>query len=334
MDWSTGYTASYYIKTVDASTWRDLDTYQITGGSVSRSTGNLRESATVDMPNIPEGTEAWVRIYLDARQGGDGVREPLFTGLMSAPANEWNGTRNKHSCECYSVLKPASDVLLKRGWYAPAGANGAQLAADLLAVGAAPVEYAEAAPALASSIIAEKSESNLTMAQKIIDAIGWRIRISGDGTIYIEPKDYSERAAFDTLTNDIVEFSVTDTRDLFSCPNVFRATANDLTAVARDDDPESPLSTVGRGREVWMDESSCKLNANESIAQYAQRRLREEQAPAREVSYTRRYWPDVTVGDAVRLNLPGQGITGLFRITSQKIELGYSAKTSEEAIEI
>ena len=333
MNWKKGYSASYYLKTVDPATWRDIDTYNIISGSVSRSDGALKESASLEMNTIPEGVEAWVRIYIDAAQGTDGERQAIFTGLMSTPANDWEGLRKSHSCECYSVLKPADDVRLKKGFYVPAGFNGAQAAADLLK-GYAPVEYADGAPCLASSIIAENNETQLTMAEKIIDAIGWRIRISGDGTISIQPQDTEPRAYLDTLENDIVELDVTDTRDYFSCPNVFRATSGDLTAIARDDDQDSPLSTISRGREVWKEETSCKLNENESIAQYAMRRLKEEQAPSHEASYVRRFLPDLTVGDAAGLNFPAQGISGTFRITSQKIDLGYGARTSEEAIEI
>lgn len=334
MDWNRGFSAAYFIKTVDPATWRDVDTYRMTGGDISRSGGSLMESATVELTEIPAGTEAWIRIYLDARQGATGERQALFTGLMTVPETEWKGMRDSYSCECYSVLKPAGDVLLPRGWYVSAGMSGAQAAADLLSVGAAPVEYADASPALASSIIAENKETNLSMAQKIVDAIGWRIRIHGDGVISIEPKETEPRASFDTLENDIIELSVSDRRDLFNCPNVFRATVDDLTAIARDDDPESPLSTVNRGREVWKEEANCKLADNESIAQYALRRLKEEQAPAREVEYSRRFWPDITAGDVVRLNLPAQNISGVFCIESQTIELGYGARTSEEVIEL
>ncbi len=334
MDWNKGYKANYYIKTVDPVTWRDLETYDLTGGNISKSQGSLQETASVNMVSIPDGTEAWIRIYLDARQGMDGERQAVFTGIMSAPARDWQGRLLSHRCECYSVLKPASDVKLRRGWYAPAGMDGAQIAAELLSVGAAPVEYAEAAPALKTSIIAEDNETNLTMAEKIVDSIDWRIRINGDGVISIEPKETSPRATFDSTQNDIVELSVSDRRDLFNCPNVFMATADDLTAIARDDDPESPLSTVSRGREVWMHENNCKLSENESIAQYSMRRLKEEQAPSHDVSYARRFCPDVTIGDAVRINLPAQEISGVFRIRSQQIEIGYGARTTEEAVEV
>lgn len=334
MNWNNGFTARYHLRIVDAATWRDTETCEITGGSIRRTVGELMEAADIDMTRTPAAREAWVRLWLDASQEDNGAHEPLFTGLMIVPSVDWNGNRRSCRAECYSVLKPAADVLLDRGWYAPAGENGARIAAGLLNIGAAPVTYEEYAPALQNSIVAEDGESFLSMARKIIEAIGWRIRISGDGTIRICPIATGADVYFDALENDCIETQIRDENNWYACPNVFRAIAEDLAAVARDDDPESALSTVARGREVWMEEKSCVLNAGESIAEYALRRLREEQAPARTISYVRRYRPDLTVGDIVHIHHPAQNIEGNYRITSQQIELGYAAKTTEEAVMI
>lgn len=331
MKWENGFTARYYLELVDAATWRDIRRYELKGGNISKSTGGLMEAADIDVTEVPSTGDMWIRIYLDARQGESGAREAMFTGLLSAPSTDWDGNRKSHKAECYSVLKPASDVLLQRGWYAPQGMNGAKLAAKLLSVGAAPVTYEENAPALASMIIAESGETNLTMARKIINAIDWRIRITGSGEIQICPKAAGPVATFDALENDLIELSVSDSNDWFKCPNIFRATSGDMTAVARDDDPESPYSTVTRGREIWMEENDCKLNENEGIANYALRRLKEEQSPTRQVRYARRFVPDIYVGDIIRLRHPAQGIDGEFKISTQRIELGYGGRTSEEA---
>ena len=334
MNWTTGFSARYYMELVDAASWRDIERYDITGGSIARSAGDLMEAADIDMTEIPGGGDAWVRVYLDARQGDSGDRQALFTGLLSAPTATWDGVRKTYKTECYSVLKPPADVLLSRGWYAPAGTVGATLAAELLSVGAAPVSCDNGSPRLVTAVVAENGETHLSMARKILAAIDWRIRISGNGEIHVCPKAASPSATFDALENDIVELAVTDSRNWFSCPNVFRAISGDLMAIARDDDPNSPLSTVSRGREIWREEANCALSDNENIAAYALRRLAEEQAPVRTVSYARRYQPDVYIGDIVTLNHPAQGISGEFRITSQKIELGYGARTTEEAQEV
>ena len=333
MNWNSGFTSRYYMTLVDPATWRDIDTFEITGGSISRSAGDLMEAATVDATSIPGNGDVWIRIYLDARQTGSDAHEALFTGLLSAPTAKWDGRRKSYQTECYSVLQPAADVLLERGWYAPSGVNGAWLAAELLK-GSAPVTYDDSAPDLTESIVAEDGESRLTMARKIIDAIGWRIRISGKGEIHICAKAMDPTVTFDDLENDCVELAVTDTRNWFTCPNVFRAVSGDLMAIARDDDEDSPLSTASRGREIWKEETNCNLNSNEGIAEYAVRRLKEEQSPARKISYSRRFFPDLYIGDIATHHHPALSIEGDFRITSQTIELGYGARTTEEAEEV
>lgn len=330
MNWNSGFSASYYATVVDPATWRDIDTINLTGGSVTKSTAKLLESADIELTTLPVTGETWIRLWLDAKQGESGAHEALFTGLLSAPSVDWDGRRESHKVEAYSVIKPADDVLLQLGWYVAAGTNGAKAAADLLAVGPAPVSYADDAPTLTSAIVAEKKETCLTMAQKIIDAIGWRIRINGRGEISIEPKATEAAAIFDPLDNDVVELSLSDSQDWFACPNVFRATSGDLTAIARDENEASALSIPTRGREVWAQETNCKLSSEESLADYARRKLAELQSPARSVTYARRYMPDLVVGDVVALHYPGQRIEGSFRIVSQKIELGFGARTQEE----
>ena len=331
MEWNDGFSARFYGTIVDALSWRDIKRFEITGGSVSKTASGLMESADLDLKTLPASGEVWIRIWMDARQNSNAAHEALFTGILSIPGTEWDGNRHSYNAECYSVLKPAEDVLMPIGWYAPAFSSGAELAARLLRVGAAPVEYDAGSPTLKDSIVAEGSENNLTMAWKIVNAIGWRIRIDGRGVIRICPKAKASTAKFDSLENDSVETEIEDKKNWFSCPNVFRATNKGVTAIARDDDESSPYSTVSRGREIWKEDKSCNLNVMESLEDYVYRRLREEQSPARMCSYSRRYYPDLFPGDVIRLHYPAQEIDGDFRISSQKIELGYNARTSEES---
>lgn len=333
MIWSDGFSSSYYITIVDPDTWRDIDRMEITGGQIERSTDALLESADIDMTEPPPSREAWVRIWLDADQ--DGVTHvPLFTGLTSAPSRDIDGRRESYKVECYSVLKPIDDILTERGYYIPANVPAPQAAERLLKTGIAPVNVSPSAnpSRLTEAIIAEDGETNLTLAQKVLEAVGWRIRIDGYGTINVEPSNDEVKAVFDVNGNDVIEMQVTDECDWYSCPNVLRAISGDLTAIARDDNPKSSLSTVARGREIWAEESSVNLGTNESLSAYAYRRLKALQSPARTVSYTRRFDPDVNVGDIVRINHPEIGINGEFRVTSQSLELGYGCRTEEEAV--
>lgn len=330
MNWNRGISARYHATFVDPSSWKDIESFDITGGSISRQLSDLIESADIDCVNYQQDTERWVRIYLDAEQGGERVHIPMFTGLAICPDRDIDGLFVTNTVQCFSVLQAVQDVKLPRGWYAPAGVEGGRVIKDLLKATSAPNYIEPDSPRLKQAIIAENNESNLTMIWKILNAINWRIRIDGDGTINVLPMPTTVSAVFDTFENDSIEPKLGDSSDMYKCPNVFRATMGDSYAIARDDSPDSRLSTVARGREVWAEENDCKLSANETLAEYARRRLKEEQRSTRVVKYDRRYRPDVTVSDFVELRLPAQGITGVFAVRSQSIEIGYGARTSEE----
>lgn len=330
MNWNKGYSARYFGTIVDPISWRDTTTFDFAGGNISNTSTGLRVSADLDNVTGDFSKERWVRVYLDCRQNGQSTRTPMFTGLATSPDINYDGKLREVPLACYSVLKPCEDVLLDRGWYAPNGADGANLIKQLLATSTpAPVTVEGISPKLSQYIIAEDGESHLSMADKVLKAIGWRLRITGDGTIHICPRATAPSASYDTLENDSIEPQVSLKNDWYSCPNVFRAVSGDFFAIARDDSMDSLLSTVNRGREVWGEETSCKLNSAESLAGYATRRLKELQMSTLEVDYTRRYNPNLLVTDIVKLNYPVQNVVGLYRVTQQKIELTHGGRTSE-----
>lgn len=328
MNWSDGYTATYYLEILDAESWRGIQRLELIGGNISRTSDGLRGSADLDCRAIVG--EKYIRIWMDTMQGDSGEHVPLFTGLTSQPDTEWNGLIPSRGLVCYSVLKAADDVLLRHGYYAPAEIDAGTIIRNLLKTTPAPLVIKGTPPILEHSIVAEDDESCLTMTEKILTAIGWELRILGDGTIVLQEPSTSVVARFTALDNDVIEPRVKIKRDWYACPNVMQVIDDDLTAIVRDDNLNSFLSIPNRGREVWMTESSANRGENESIGQYAWRRLKEEQSVAYTVDYDRRYDPAVMVGDVVNINYPDIGVIGNFRVQSQKINIGYNATTSEE----
>lgn len=329
MNWNKGISATYYAYEIDPISWREKDRIEIIGGSINHDLDGLRESAEIQCTRYDAGTEKWIRIYLDATQNGNSEHIPLFTGIACTPSISIDGYMMNNTISCYSTLKPAKDVLLPRGYFVLEGANGAEAVKELLSVTPAPISIEGVSGTLTQSIIAEDGETHLSMADKILKAIDLRLGINGDGSIRITTKARGVSGSFDALENDSIEPQISIERDWFECPNVFRAIHDDLSAIARDDDPASPLSTVSRGREIWAEESSCDLSSGESISEYAARRLKELQTVEITASYDRRYDPDIQVSDLVKLNYPKQGLDGLFEVTSQKIELGFGARVTE-----
>ena len=334
MRWDRGYSAAYYMTVVDPDTWRDGERIEITGGAIKRTSSGLLQSADADCINYPKDREQWVRIYLDARQGSSSVHVPLFTGLAMAPDEETDMAKSEMTVQCYSVLKPADDVALLRGWYAPAGSIGAEVIKQLLSVCPAPVVVSGNSPSLYSSIVAEDGETRLTMAEKVLAAINWKLRIDGMGTIFIEPFKLQSVATLDPVEFDIIEPPIKIECDWYSIPNVYLAVSDDVSAIAKDESETSPLSTVNRGREIWMTETNCDYAQGETIAEYAMRKLKEAQRKVKEVSYNRRYLESVYPLDIIRLHYPKQGLDGLYIVESQSIDLGYNARTSEKVMEV
>ena len=160
MDWIKGFSASYYASEVDPRTWKDADRFEITGGSVSRTDDGLRNSADIECVRYDKNREIYVRIWLDAKQDSNGAHEALFTGLACAPDRDINGNLSTNRVQCYSVLQPCEDILLPRGWYAPAGTNAEIILRDLLSVTPAPVEVDGETPSLLSHIVAEEGENH------------------------------------------------------------------------------------------------------------------------------------------------------------------------------
>lgn len=338
MDWKAGYIARYYLSVVEPNSWKDKAKFELISGSIRRSGSDLLQSADVVSPDYLETKEQIVRVWMDATQEGESAHTPLFTGYTATPTRDINGVKETRSIQCYSVLKPAQDVLLDRGWYAPVDIDGTALVKQLLRVTHTEINISaeeDKKRKLTRAIIAESGETNLSMAWKILDAMNWRMKVDGLGRIFIEPYSKENAAVFDMTHNDIVELSITIEHDWYNCPNVLRVVIGDDVFIARDEDEKHEMSIPSRGREVWAEETSPALNDRETGQDYANRRLKELQRVSTVISYDRRYDPNVFPSDLVYINYPRLNIPGAqYYVGSQTISLGYNAKTSEEVYKL
>lgn len=341
MNWSKGYTASHYASIIDSKTWKDIRRIELKeGGSINRSSSDsLIESADIECEYVDEtffNSEKWIRIYANIVQDEGSYHGALFTGLICSPSKNINGPTIENNVQCYSVLKPAEDVLLDRGWYISAGSDAVAAIKNLLSITPAPISVDGISGKILENIVAEENETCLSMAWKLLNMMNWRIAIDGNGLMRLcsYPILSNNIVKFDAVESDSLELPVQINYDWFNCPNVFRAVSNTAIAVAKDENPESPLSIQNRGREVWKEETNCALKTNESLGEYAKRRLKEEQDASYELSYTRRYHPNVNVSDIIRLNYPAQKIIGFFRVNNQSIRLGHSISVSEDVIKM
>ena len=332
MDYTKGYTASFYATIVDPVSWTDQERFEIVSGSISRSETDLRQNASLTLRNYNTTSEQWIRIYMTATQNGNSERQALFTGLATSPSRQCDNNVWTINVQCYSVLKPAGDIFLQHGWYIGKNANAISILQRLLEPTGAKVEIAGDIKYMDEDIIAEDGESNISMIDAILDSIDWVMYIRGDGTIVLSPNPDDGVSlpvyVMSEKINPIVESSFSIDYDWFECPNVFRATYGNVTAIARDDDPESIMSVPSRGREIWAEENDVDLEKDETVAEYAKRRLLELQEVSETASYNRRFVPDINVTNKISLNY--KNLVGNYIVTSQDITLGHAAVTNEK----
>ena len=127
--------------------------------------------------------------------------------------------------------------------------------------------------------------------------------------------------------------------DLYGIPNVVEVIYSNgntkLYARAVNDDSNSPISTVNRGREIIHRVTDPDIIGNptdEQIKEYANRLLRELSALEYTISYTHGYCP-VRIGDCVRLNYSRAGLTDVkAKVISQSIKCEPGCPVSEKAV--
>ena len=65
MEFSNGYTATFYAAVVDPGTWQDIDRLEIVSGSISRNENDIRQSADLTLRDYDGKLDRWIRIYMD-----------------------------------------------------------------------------------------------------------------------------------------------------------------------------------------------------------------------------------------------------------------------------
>ena len=336
MDFTQAYSVEWRLAKVDKDTWADGPAVgTVSSVSIERSADEdvpLLESASIEvqMPLGDEWEDGWYRFEGLFSQEGARERIPMGTFLVEAASDHVDFGTQSSTMDGWSVLKPAADVYMAVGDYVPKGADGAAYAASLLSQSIpAPVSVAGGFT-LDDPIVYGKDSSVLKVVWDLLDAGGYCIRISGMGEVAIGPKPKvgewepcdAKAALFPGVDREL---------DITSVPNVYRAYSETAWAEAVNDDPESRVSTVSRGRRVEMVDTSPTRVDGETLGSYCARRLEEESTLFRSFTYTRELDPDARPFDIARESLPEIGMEGDMRIVSQSIECGPSVKVTQKA---
>lgn len=137
-------------------------------------------SVEVDCDTVTD-LAGWARI-----EWRDGSLYQLGTFRLELSSTTWEQGHATAKLKGYSVLKPADEVTLTAGSFARAGIDGVAYVRELLSVCPSRI-VAQGSAQVPQNVVHDDDATYLEAAWDVLDAMGWRIRLDGDGTINLEP---------------------------------------------------------------------------------------------------------------------------------------------------
>ena len=348
-DWTKGMIQTFEYYQVDPYSWMDegkLDHFTAT--SIERSLDNeTLGSATFDCSD--EFGEIYVRVYLKTIQNEIEEKTPLGTFLIQTPHDKFDGKVHIFSYDAYTPLLELKDALVPLGYYVPKGENVMDsvtaITRDVLRTPVSPgKDSSENRIVLDNDFVAEDTDTYLSFLTDLAANANHSIGLTETcEVIFLPDQDVAAMRpiwTYDDGNSSILYSDASRERDLYGIPNVVEVVysgARDGTNYIRivNDDPDSPTSTVSRGREIIHRDTSpdiTGLPSDEEMKQYATKLLRDLSTLEYTIKYKHGYCP-VRVGDCVMINYSRAGYSNIkAKVISQSISCEPGCPVDETAV--
>lgn len=343
-NWLSSMQQSFEYYVVNPGTWKDES--QITtikSSTIERdSESDTLGSASIDI--VETIGECYIRIYLITIQNGVREKFPLGTYLVQTPSSSFNGKVRNVSMDAYTSLIELKENKPPLGYFVAKNENimkhVTRLTREHLR---APVVFTENETKLYSDFVADPNDTWISFLSALMYNAKYSYELDELGKVLFAPRQEIEAMqpvwTFDDNNSSILYPDISMDHDLYCIPNVveviYSKGSDYYYAKVINDDPNSPTSTVRRGREIVYRETDPDLigdPTNNQIQQYAERLLRDASSIEYSITYTHGYCP-VRVGDCVMINYEKAGITGVkAKVVSQSIKCEPGTPVTEKAI--
>lgn len=323
-------TFEYYI--VDPGTWRDVK--KINTVVSSRISRDL-EAETLGSASIvttePLG-ECYIRIYIVAIQNGFRYRYPLGTYMIQTPSYSFDGKIKTITMDAYTPLIELKEKHPPIGYALLKNENITDMAHKIIREQMrAPAIQSERDDILYNNFVANLDDTWMTFVRDLLANADMRIELDEMGRVIFAPlQDVAALQpvwSFDTDNSSILYPSFSIDHDLYGIPNevevIYSTGVASSSVKVVNDNPNSPVSTVRRGRRITHRITNPDIVGKpneEQVKEYATRMLKNMSTIEYTVSYTHGFCP-VRIGDCVRLNYKSAGIQNAkAKIISQSID--------------
>lgn len=342
-DWSKSMLQTFEYYTVDPGTWKDDKRIQnVKSCTITRDAdAETLGSATIDVTESLG--ECYIRVYLVTSQNGLTEKHPLGTFLVQTPSSSFNGKIRDVSMDAYTPLLELKESPPPLGYSVLKDANIMSTAYRITREHVrAPVVAAECPDLLFSDFVANTDDTWMSFLMAFIANAKHTFDLDELGRVLFSPKQDTASLqpvfTYDDSNSSILYPDISMDHDLYGIPNVVEVVYSNgrdyYYGKAVNDDPNSPTSTVSRGREILQRITNPDLGdpTERQIQEYAERALRELSAVEYTISYTHGYC-GTRLRDCVRLNYSRAGITDIkAKIISQTIKCEPGCPVTEKAI--
>lgn len=343
-NWSASMERTYEYYIVDPGTWKDAKKLNgVHSCDISRdSDSETLGSATISVDE--KLGECYIRIYMVTIQNGIRERFPLGTYLVQTPSEGFDGKVRKVSLDAYTPLIELKENPPPLGYSILKGENVMDIAYRLVRENVrAPVVKAECSTTLHSDFVANTSDKWSTFITDLIALAKYELSLDELGQVLFAPKQELESLqpvwTYNDDNSSLLYPDITVDHDLYGIPNVVEVIYSNgddyFYSRVVNDDSNSPISTVKRGREIIYRDTGPSISGiptQDMIDEYAEQLLKSLSVLEYTISYSHGYCP-VRVGDCVRINYSRAGLMNIkAKVISQSIKCDPEAKVTEKAI--
>ena len=344
IDWTQSMKQSFEFYVVDPLTWKDtilLD--HIKTCSINRDEEvETLGSATIDSTKLLD--ECYIRAYLVVIQNGVTEKVALGTFLVQTPSTSFDGKNHDISMDAYTPLIELKEGLPPLGYAVLKDTNIMEVAYNICREHMrAPVVKTSSSQTLYSDFIANINDTWTTFVNDLVSNAKFKLDLDEMGRVLFAPiqdvASLQHRWVFNDDNSSILYPDITDQRDLYGIPNVvevvYSTDSGSLFSRVVNNDSNSPISTINRGREIVYRDTSPNLAGEptqEMLDEYATQLLRNLSCLEHKITYTHGYCP-IRVGDCVMLNYEKAGIRNIkAKVISQNIKCTTGCSVQETAV--
>ena len=343
-DWTASMQQTFEYYTVDPVSLKDVQKLDnVTKSTIVRDLEvETLGNATIDVTETIG--ESYIRIYLITIQNGIKEKFPLGPFLVQTPSSSFSGKIREVTMDAYTPLLELKENRPPLGYSILKNQNIMENVYMLTRENLrAPVVETIDPTKLTFDFVAETDDTWLSFNSDLAANVKYSFSLDELGRVLFSPKqDTASLQPVWTYNDDnssILYGDLSMDHDMYGIPNVVEVVysngAGHYYSRAVNNDPNSPTSTVNRGREIVHREVDPKFSGyatQKQIDEYANQLLRNLSTMEYKITYTHGYCP-VRLNDCVRLNYSRAGINNVkAKVIRQSISCRPGCPVTETAI--